>query len=175
MGKLYKQTILYDGESGEVLSDTTRSGSGNGKGWVIMYTDKINDLVAKCTSGATLRVFMLLAAGQQFEERGMVTTKKAVQEHLKIDKSTCLEAFKWLKENMVINECKINGCTEFMVNPLYITVGRDKKKRQKEWLRRWAGQMVATLPVADERGTTKLKVRQKVKKLTASGRSIEVD
>jgi len=76
---------------------------------------------------------------------------------------------------MVINECKINGCTEFMVNPLYITVGRDKKKRQKEWLRRWAGQTVATLPAADELGTTKPKVRQKVKKLTAAGRSIEVD
>ncbi len=174
MGKLYKQTILYDGDSGEVLSDTTRAGSGNGKGWVIMYTDKINELVSKCTSGATLRVFMLLAAGQQFEERGMITTKKAVQEHLKIDKSTCLEAFKWLKENMVINECKINGCTEFMVNPLYITVGRDKKKRQKEWLRRWAGQTVVTLPAGDERGTAKPK-RSKIKKLTAAGRSIEVD
>lgn len=175
MAKLYKQTIIYDGESGEVLSDSTRlGGTANGKGWVIMYTDRINDLVAKCTSAATLRVFMLLAAGQQFDERGMITTKKAVQEHLKIDKSTCLEAFKWLKENMIINECKINGCTEFMVNPLYITVGRDKKKRQAEWLRRWAGQTVMTLPEG-EPAEGKKRVRQKVKKLKASGRSIEVD
>ncbi len=172
MGKLYKQTILYDGDSGEVLSDTVRSGSANGKGWVIMYTDKINELVAKCTSGATLRVFMLLAAGQQFEERGMVTTKKAVQEHLKIDKSTCLEAFKWLKENMVINECRINGCTEFMVNPLYITVGRDKKKRQAEWVRRFSGATVAVLPDAKLDKAVK-RVKPKVKKLVAAGRSIE--
>lgn len=174
MGKLFKQSTIFDSESGEVVSERISQGSSNGSGWVIMYTDKINDLVTKCTSAATLRVFMLLAAGQQFEERGMITTKKAVQEHLKIDKSTCLEAFKWLKENMIINECKINGCTEFMVNPMYVTVGRDKKKRQKEWIRRWAGQTVVTLPAADGLGTTKPK-RQKVRKLTAAGRSIEVD
>lgn len=171
MGKLYKQTILYDGDSGEVLSDTTRSGSGNGKGWVIMYTDKINELVTKCKSAATLRIFMLLAAGQQFEERGMVTTKKAVQEHLGIDKKTCIEGFKWLKDNMIINECKINGCTEFMVNPLYITVGRDKKKRQAEWVRRFTGQTVAVLPDAKLRKASR--VKPKVKKLVAAGRSIE--
>lgn len=171
MGKLYKQTILYDGDSGEVLSDTTRSGSGNGKGWVIMYTDKINELVTKCKSAATLRIFMLLAAGQQFEERGMVTTKKAVQEHLGIDKKTCIEGFKWLKDNMIINECKINGCTEFMVNPLYITVGRDKKKRQAEWVRRFTGQTIAVLPDAKLRKASRVKT--KVKKLVAAGRSIE--
>lgn len=171
MGKLYKQTIVYDGDSGEVLSDTTRSGSGNGKGWVIMYTDKINELVTKCKSAATLRIFMLLAAGQQFEERGMVTTKKAVQEHLGIDKKTCIEGFKWLKDNMIINECKINGCTEFMVNPLYITVGRDKKKRQAEWVRRFTGQTIAVLPDAKLRKASRVKT--KVKKLVAAGRSIE--
>lgn len=171
MGKLYKQTILYDGDSGEVLSDTTRSGSGNGKGWVIMYTDKINELVTKCKSAATLRIFMLLAAGQQFEERGMVTTKKAVQEHLGIDKKTCIEGFKWLKDNMIINECKINGCTEFMVNPLYITVGRDKKKRQAEWVRRFTGQTIAVLP--DAKLCKASRVKPKVKKLVAAGRSIE--
>lgn len=171
MSKLYKQTIVYDGDSGEVLSDTTRSGSGNGKGWVIMYTDKVNELVTKCKSAATLRIFMLLAAGQQFEERGMVTTKKAVQEHLGIDKKTCIEGFKWLKDNMIINECKINGCTEFMVNPLYITVGRDKKKRQAEWVRRFTGQTVAVLPDAKLRKASR--VKPKVKKLVAAGRSIE--
>lgn len=171
MSKLYKQTIIYDGDSGEVLSDTTRSGSANGKGWVIMYTDKINELVTKCKSAATLRIFMLIAAGQQFEERGMVTTKKAVQEHLGIDKKTCIEGFKWLKDNMIINECKINGCTEFMVNPLYITVGRDKKKRQSEWVRRFTGQTVAVLPDAKLRKASR--VKPKVKKLVAAGRSIE--
>lgn len=171
MSKLYKQTIIYDGDSGEVFSDSVRTGSSNGKGWSIMYNDKITELITKCTSAATLRVFMLLAAGQQFEERGMVTTKKAVQEYLKIDKSTCLEAFKWLKDNMVINECKINGCTEFMVNPLYVTVGRDKRKRQKEWVRRFtAGSTVAAIPVSNGKV-----VKPKVKKLAAVGRSIEVD
>lgn len=176
MAKIYKQTIIYDGESGEVFSDTTRTGSSNGKGWSIMYNSKILELITSCTSAATLRVFMYLAAGQQFEERGMVTTKKAVQEYLKIDKSTCLEAFKWLKENMVINECKINGCTEFMVNPKYITVGRDKKKREREWVRRWAGGTVGTHALQAPENSPQVKqIKPKVKKLVPAGRSIEVD
>ena len=174
MGRLLTQTVISDEDTGEVLVDRLTAGSANGKGWVIMYTDRINELVTKCTSAATLRVFMLLAAGQQFEERGMITTKKAVQEKLKIDKKTCIEAFKWLKENMIVNESKINGCTEFMVNPAYVTVGRDRNKRAKEWIRRWAGQTVATLPMPIGAGN-KPKVRAKVKKLVAAGRSIEVD
>lgn len=144
MAGYVKQITTYAENTGEVVSDVVTKGSTNGNGWVIMYTDKIEKLVMSCTSAATLRVFMLLAAGQQYEERGMVTTKKAVQEKLGITKPTCIEAFNWLKENFIINEYRINGVTEFMVNPELVTVGRDKKKRQKEWLRRWAGQTIGT-------------------------------
>ncbi len=121
--------------------------SSNGKGWSIMYNDKVLELITKCTSAATLRVFMYLATGQQFDERGMITTKKAVEDKLGITKKTCLEAFKWLKENFIINEYRTEGgYTEYMVNPEFITVGKDKKKRQREWIRRWQSQTVLTLP-----------------------------
>ena len=148
---LLTQTIVFDEDTGEVKSDSTRRRCQNGKGWVIMYTDKVNELIAECDSAATLKVFMLLSMGQQFEERGMITTKQAVQEKIGVTKQTCLAAFKWLKEHMIINECKINGHTEFMVNPRYVTVGRDKKAREKEWIRRWAGQVVQVqkLPVVE--------------------------
>lgn len=142
-----RQTIVYDSE-GKIISDTLSKGSSNGKGWIIMYNEKITELVCKCPSASTIKVFMILAAGQQFEERGMVTTKKAVQDKLGITKKTCLEAFKWLKQNFIINEYVVNGFTEYMVNPEYVTVGRDRKKRMREWIRRWQGQTVLTLPAS---------------------------
>lgn len=171
MPKILKQTIIYDEDSGEVYSDKTTSGSANGKGFILMYTERVQKLILECPSATTLKVFMLLSMGQQFEERGMITTKKAVQEKLGITKPTCLAAFDWLKDRMIINESKINGCTEFMVNPAYVTVGRDRKKRQAEWIRRWGGGTIAVLPEGD---SSKPKVRSKVKKLVAAGRSIEI-
>lgn len=145
MEKIIQTSVFADGAL--VSTKFSKAKSSNGKGWSIMYNDKIMQLVQNCTSAATLRVFMLLATGQQFEEKGYITTKKAVQEKLHIDKSTCLAAFKWLKENFIINEYRNEGgYTEYMVNPEYVTVGKDKKKRQREWLRRWAGQTVLSLP-----------------------------
>ena len=97
------QTSVY--QDGALISTKfSKVKSSNGKGWSIMYNDKVMELAMKCTSAATLRVFMLLATQQQFEEKGVVTTKKAVQEKLGITKQTCLEAFKWLKQNFIINE-----------------------------------------------------------------------
>lgn len=145
MSQTARQVTVMDYETGEILSDSFSVGSQNGKGFVLMYTEKVKDLIVNCPSATTLKVFMLLSIGQQFEERGMITTKKAVQEKLGITKPTCIAAFNWLKENFIVNECKIDGHTEFMINPAYVTVGRDKKKRQAEWIRRWSGQTIKTI------------------------------
>lgn len=171
MSRILKQVTVYDEETGQVLSDKMSSGSQNGKGFVLMYTEKVQQLILECPSATTLKVFMLLSIGQQFEERGVITTKKAVQDKLGITKPTCLAAFDWLKERMIINESKVNGCTEFMVNPAYVTVGRDKKKRLNEWTRRWAGGTVAVLD--DPYKKKKDKKKKKVINANASGRSIE--
>lgn len=159
-----KQTSIYDGDTGELIRETTSKGSPNGRGWVMMYTDNVQELLLKCNSAATLKVFMLLAVNQKFDERGYITTKQAVQEKLGITKKTCIEAFNWLKENMVINEIRVNGCTEFMVNPRYVTVGRDKKAREKEWVKRWTGGVVST---------QRLPESKKIKLIGEVGRSIE--
>ncbi len=141
----FTEVVTYD-DHGEVSSRKFFKGSANGKGWCIVYTDKVNELLNKCPP-STFRVFMALALGQQFDDRGMITTKKAIQDRLGMTKQTCLAAFKWLKENFIINEYKNEGgYTEFMVNPEYVTIGKDKNKRKKEWIRRWQGQTVLTLP-----------------------------
>jgi len=164
MSGYIKQTAVYDESTGELIREVLTRGSPNGKGWVIVYTENTQELLLKCNSAATLKVFMFLAMNQQFEERGFVTTKKYVQEKLGIDKKTCICAFNWLKENMVINEYRNNGVTEFMVNPRYVTVGRDKKAREKEWVKRWTGGTVATV---------RLPEKKKIKMLQPVGRSIE--
>ena len=165
MSGYIKQTAVYDESTGELIREVLTRGSPNGKGWVIVYTENTQELLLKCNSAATLKVFMFLAMNQQFEERGFVTTKKYVQEKLGIDKKTCICAFNWLKENMIINETRVNGCTEFMVNPRYVTVGRDKKAREKEWVKRWTGGTVATVRELGE--------KKKIKMLQPVGRSIE--
>lgn len=151
MSGTVRQITVADAESGEIYSDVFTRGNPNGKGFVLMYTEKVVKLITTCPSATTLKVFMLLSMGQQYEEHGMVTTKKAVQDKLGITKPTCIEAFKWLKDNFIINECKVDGHTEFMVNPDYVTVGRDKKKRQAEWVRRWQCKTVQTLPASQPR------------------------
>lgn len=165
MSGYVKQTSVYDESTGELIREVLTRGSPNGKGWVIVYTENTQELLLKCNSAATLKVFMFLAMNQQFEERGFVTTKKYVQEKLGIDKKTCICAFNWLKENMVINEYRNNGVTEFMVNPRYVTVGRDKKAREKEWVKRWTNGTVATVRELGE--------KKKIKLIAETGRSVE--
>lgn len=164
MSGYVKQTSIYDESTGELIREVVSRGSPNGRGWVIVYTENVQELLLKCNSAATLKVFMYLAVNQQFEERGFVTTKAAVQEKLGITKKTCIEAFNWLKENMVINELRVNGCTEFMVNPRYVTVGRDKKAREREWVKRWTGGVVST---------QRLPESKKIKLIGEVGRSLE--
>lgn len=168
MKSLVKQVTVYDEETGEVVNDLVTRGSPNGRGWVIMYTARTLELMQQCT-GSTFKVFGYLACGQQFEERGVITTKKAVQDYLGMTKKTVLDAFKWLKEHHVISEVSHNGVSEFIVNPDYVTIGRDKKKRQKAWVKSFAGQTVATIEAP------KVAHRAAASALPPSGRSIEVD
>lgn len=158
-----RQIITSDAETGELISDVTSYGCPNGKGFVLMYTERVTELILKCQSAATLKIFMLISMGQQYDERGYITTKKAVQEKLGITKPTCLDAFKWLKDNNVICEFRVDGHLEFMVNPAYVTIGRDRKKRIAEWNRRLGKNLDGKI-VPLKRKTVKKKV---------VGRSIE--
>jgi len=146
MSQYIRQTDVINADTGEVVHHVTTIGSQLGKGWVVMYKDRTTEFICSCPSASTIKVFFLLAMGQKFDNHGMITTKKAVQEKLGITKQTCLEAFKYLKEKFIINECKVDGVTEYMVNPALVTVGRDKKAREKEWVRRWSGQVIKTIP-----------------------------
>lgn len=122
-------------QTGEVLFEKTVRGARVGSGWIMMFTEKGMELVANCPSAYTLRVFMYLAMGQTFTG-GMVTTKRDVENKLGISHCSCARAFKWLKENFIVHEWRNRGCTEFMVSPVYVSVGKFDE-RIKLWNARW--------------------------------------
>lgn len=122
-------------ETGEVIFEKTFRGSRLGSGWVMMFTDVGMEIVAKCPSPATLRVFLYLSMGQTFSG-GMVTTKRAVERYLGICHKTCSDAFDWLRKNMIVQEWRHNGCTEFLVNPRYVSIGNFNERMQL-WNARW--------------------------------------
>lgn len=136
-----KQTIGYD-ENGEVVFDMTRKPyRANGSGFVVSYTDKVCELLTKITAGSVLRVFFFLAHHQQYandgKQFGYRCSHKYISETLGIERSVVWDALKYLRENYLVLESKIEGYSEFMVNPNYITIGSNKKERLREWSRRW--------------------------------------
>lgn len=121
--------------TGEIIYEKTFRGSRSGGGWVMMFTDMGMDLVSKCSSPTTLRVFMYLAMGQTFEG-GMMTTKLDVERRLGISHKACADAFRWLKRQFILHEWRNRGCTDFMINPRYVSVGKFDE-RIKLWNSRW--------------------------------------
>ena len=113
--KLGKKVTIFDSETGEVIKNAVSFGSQNGEGWFIMYRESLANLAINAP-GSVVKVFSLLASKQEFEN-GINTTKKAISEELKMSYQHIWEAFKWLKENSYIKERKVNGQTQFLLNP----------------------------------------------------------
>ena len=144
----YKQVVAY-GQDGEIVYDVTKrtDAKQNGGGFVISYTEKMCEFLEKCSTGATVRVFLYIAHHQGFGNGGVVAadnqfgyrcTHKFLQQVLRLDRKSVYNALKSLKDNFLVNETKINGASEFMVNPNYVTVGTNKKERMAVWNSRWA-------------------------------------
>lgn len=135
------QTILTD-RNGEIVADHTAPlKSSNGSGFVISYTEKMSDFIASTRAGSVVRVFVYLAHHQSYasdgETFGFRCSHKYLQTVLGLDRSTLWDALKFLKDKFLVHVGKFNGQYEFMVNPNYVTIGRDKASRVVEWNRRW--------------------------------------
>lgn len=135
----YKQVITYDESGNIVRRGNAHRVSQNGSGFVISYTDKMIELLTKSLTPSALKIFLYVAHKQGYGNPvyGFRCTKKHFVETLKIERSVVWDALKYLRENFLVLESKIDGQSEFMVNPSYITIGSDKKARLREWNRRW--------------------------------------
>lgn len=135
-----KSVFNEDGEL--VFESSSVNYSKNKGGFVISYTEKMCEFISKCSTGSIVRVFLYIAHHQNYGTDGKTfgyrCSHKYLQQVLHIDKSTLWDALKYLKDNFLVNVMTIEGYTEFMVNPAYVTIGSDKKTRMKEWSRRWA-------------------------------------
>lgn len=137
----YKQVIAYN-DAGEVVYDNKkRQVHQNGGGWVVSYTEKVCELLKDVSTGSVLRIFFYLAHNQQFandgKQFGYRCSKTYLQDVLGLDRKSVYNSLRFLREKYLVLETKIDGQSEFMVNPNYITIGSDKKTRLREWSRRW--------------------------------------
>ncbi|MBR1397717.1 MAG: hypothetical protein IJ563_09330 [Selenomonadaceae bacterium] len=131
MGRVAKQVIIFDDETGEIIRDSVNRGTQNGDGWVIVYRDTYA-LLNKIAPPSALRIFNELMTKQEYEG-GIKTTKKAVANALDISEPQSWRAFKWLKERGYLKERKINGQTEFLLNPHVTTCGKNRDDKIVLW------------------------------------------
>ena len=84
-----------------------------------------------------IKIFFYLAFHQPDEGiRGYQIDKTQLQYDLKLCRTNFLVALRWLKENLVVNELKLVGYSDFMVNPYIVMNNGDKNERIAEWNRR---------------------------------------
>lgn len=136
-------TIDYVDNNGEVVDSVTRRiQQKNGSGFVISYTAKMCEFLEKVSTGSIVRVFVYIAHHQNYGTDGKTFGYRCSHHHLEsalsMERPTLWAALKFLKEKYLVHVGKIDGCTEFMVNPNYVTIGTDRKTREYEWNRRWA-------------------------------------
>ena len=135
----YKQTITYDSDGNILKRSAPHKISQNGSGFVISYTDKMLELLTDLKMPSALNIFLYIAHKQGYGNPifGYRCTKKHLQETLSLSRTQVWESLKLLREKFLVLETVIDGQSEFMVNPSYITIGSDKKSRLREWSRRW--------------------------------------
>lgn len=128
--------------AGEILSEVTlEERKQNGSGFVLSYTDKMIEFIGKYSTGATVRLFLYIAHNQQYGSNGVFgfrCSRASLENALGLTRKTVYSSLMELKKDFLVHELKVDGVSEFMVNPNYITIGKEKKTRLAEWNRRWA-------------------------------------
>ena len=104
-----------------------------------MFFDEIRTLrtVNDAPNDLTIKIFLYLAIKQPNDGiRGYQIDKKQLQYDLKLTRTVFFNSLRWLKENTVVNEVKLVGYSDFMVNPYIVMNNGDKDERIAEWARR---------------------------------------
>ena len=84
-----------------------------------------------------LKIFFYLAFHQPNDGiRGYTIEKSALAYELKLGRATFFNSLRWLKKNLVVNELKLVGASDFMVNPYIVMNNGDRDARIAEWSRR---------------------------------------
>lgn len=137
---MYKDITSYD-ENGEVISSVTIKNTGkNGGGFVISYTAKMDEFIKKTSTAAVVRVFLYLAHHQNYGVDGIFgfrCNRQHIADALGLNRRSVYSALEYLIDQFLVNEMRVAGTLEYMVNPAYVTVGSNRKARDREWSQRW--------------------------------------
>lgn len=142
----YVEVARYDSNGELISSNTFAAKRQNGSGFVISYTEKMSEFIAKTETPSVVRIFLYLAHNQQYGTNGVFgfrCTRKHLEQALNITRKSVYSALMTLKNDFLVQETKIDGLSEFMVNPNYVTMGRDKQARVREWNLRWERELKA--------------------------------
>lgn len=132
MSRRAKEVRIFDADTGEIIQDVISYGTQNGDGWVIVYEETFMDFLMTAPDFTTAKVFGALMTKQEFD-RGINTTKKALAERIGVSYRSVMNSFKWLKEHGYVKERKVNGQTEFLLNPDVTTRVKNRKKKIDMW------------------------------------------
>ena len=104
-----------------------------------MFFDKERLLrrVKNAPNGSELKIFFYIALNQPDDGiLGFRITKQQLAFDLNIKIRTVFSALHWMKDELLIDELKLDETVDFMVNPYIVMNNGDKNARIKEWARR---------------------------------------
>lgn len=137
---VYREVTNYD-ENGEIVTQArVRNFRRNKGGFIMMYTAKMDEFIKNTSTPAILRVFMYLANHQGYGIDGVFgyrCSRQHICDALKITRKSVYSALEYLIDQFLVNEIRIAGVYEYMVNPAYVSVGSNANARKKEWNQRW--------------------------------------
>lgn len=142
----YVEVTRYDAQGELISASTFKARKQNGSGFVISYTEKMSEFIEKTSVPSVVRIFLYLSHKQQYGANGVYgyrCTRKHLEQALNIDRKSVYSALMTLKNDFLVQETKVDGLSEFMVNPNYVTMGRDKQARIREWNLRWERELKA--------------------------------
>lgn len=136
----YKEITTFD-NNGEIISQATVQNIGkNGSGFVLSYTAKMDEFIKKTSTGSIVRVFLYLAHHQNYGVDGVFgyrCSRQHICDALGLTRKSVYTALEYLIKEFLVNEIRVAGTSEYMVNPDYITIGANRKTRDREWSQRW--------------------------------------
>ena len=101
----YVEVSRYDA-NGELLSSNTFTArKQNGSGFVISYTDKMNEFIEQTSVPSVVRIFLYIAHKQQYGANGVYgyrCTRKHLEQALKIDRKSVYSALTKLKNDFLV-------------------------------------------------------------------------
>ena len=108
------------------------------------------------------KLFIYIALNQpQDGIEGFKISKIQLASDLNVKRSTIFSSIKWLVDNSLIHELKIDDSSDFMVNPRFFMNNSDLQARKEEWNRRCRLDIQRSIRLKQQKHLRELKKQSK--------------